>query len=479
MVTEIWVASGAYRPDRGTLNRSSSFPLLSGVAIYGGFAGTESSLVERDPALHIATLSGDLLGNDGPNFANVGDNAHHVVRAVGLDPSAVLDGFTIQGGNASDLGGDNATGGGIFIRNGDATVRNCRLRRNRASFGGAALVNTGAARFIHCMFEQNLAAVAGGAALLQPSATTDFVGCTFLANTAAFQGGALASSLNSNVMGVGCRFLGNAANGFGGGAILNSSSTLFLANCMLSGNVAASPQHGGGAIRNERGDVTLVHCTLAGNSSASAGGGVYNFLEADLTVISSILWGNVDPSGATQAAQVSPGPVAPLLAYCVVQGWDGALGGLTNFAADPLLVDADGADNLLGTLDDDLRLAGCASPAVNSGANDALPPDTFDLDADDDTLEPLPLDLAGAARVFDGRVDPGAFEWTGAGCPCGDLDRSGFASVADLALWGGCLSGPEAAFSGVACGWPSFVAGDCDRDDDVDLRDLAVFQAEF
>ncbi len=38
------------------------------------------------------------------------------------------------------------------------------------------------------------------------------------------------------------------------------------------------------------------------------------------------------------------------------------------------------------------------------------PADTYDLDGDSNTAEPLPIDLAGNARVFAGEVDMGAYE---------------------------------------------------------------------
>ena len=47
---EIWVAEGTYKPDQGTLHnlgdRASSFTLVPGVGLYGGFLGVES---KRDP----------------------------------------------------------------------------------------------------------------------------------------------------------------------------------------------------------------------------------------------------------------------------------------------------------------------------------------------------------------------------------------------------------------------------------------------
>lgn len=59
------MAEGTYKPTSGT-DRTAIFQLKSGVAVYGDFAGTESSRDERnsDPATSNTVLSGDLAGDD-------------------------------------------------------------------------------------------------------------------------------------------------------------------------------------------------------------------------------------------------------------------------------------------------------------------------------------------------------------------------------------------------------------------------------
>jgi len=112
-VTQIWIAEGTYHPtaelDPGDA-RSASFSLLDGVSLYGGFAGDETALDQRDLSARTTTLSGDLgvLNDDS-------DNAYTVVYC-GENIETTIDGFSITDGNAN---GDPAStaakysGGGI------------------------------------------------------------------------------------------------------------------------------------------------------------------------------------------------------------------------------------------------------------------------------------------------------------------------------------------------------------------------------
>jgi hypothetical protein len=110
---QIWVKAGTYKPTT-TSTRTIWHTMKTGVALYGGFAGTETMVSERNIAANVTTLTGDLLGNDNGTVANMADNAYHVVVASSVANTAILDGFSIVGGYANGLTTSNYDkGGGI------------------------------------------------------------------------------------------------------------------------------------------------------------------------------------------------------------------------------------------------------------------------------------------------------------------------------------------------------------------------------
>ena len=91
---DIWVAQGTYTPGATT---ADTFALGSDVALYGGFAGAETNVNQRNWAARETVLSGSLGG---------GVFAQHVLTK-GTGGLTVLDGFTIRdgAGGAADGGG--------------------------------------------------------------------------------------------------------------------------------------------------------------------------------------------------------------------------------------------------------------------------------------------------------------------------------------------------------------------------------------
>jgi hypothetical protein len=143
---EIWVAAGTYKPTTGT-DRTASFTLKNNVAIYGGFAGTETALNQRNIANNITILSGEI------GAAGIADNSYHVISATGnvsnpLTNSAILDGFTVVGGNANGTTGNQGNGGGVYVSGASPTLKNITFRDNSGVNGGAVFSNLSNSNFI-------------------------------------------------------------------------------------------------------------------------------------------------------------------------------------------------------------------------------------------------------------------------------------------------------------------------------------------
>jgi hypothetical protein len=365
----IWVAAGTYHPSaRSNPNnpRSARFPLTAALQLYGGFAGNETLLAQRDPALFRHTvLSGDI--------GVPGDPADNTYRLVEISAFAVagfarLDGFRITGGNAIGNGGAvlaKQTSGGFNPR---ATLYHCTIDDNRAERGGAISVeNFGVVRLVDCRVENNTAASQGGAVY-------------------SFTGGCLA---------VNTRFSGNTAGTLGGVLFADSSSEDWnvFANCLFSSNHA---DRGGVAyLRGSSftaGIATFYNCTFFANEGELSGGVLHAVTDtaapASARVFNSLLWGNTAPSGPSiQGAGLD-------VRFSDVQG---GYAGIGNVDRDPLFL-LDGLPRL-------------GSPVNDAGSNGLLVNDFLDLDGDGDLGEELPLDLLGRPRRVD---DPRTLD-TGAG----------------------------------------------------------------
>lgn len=461
--SEIWVAEGVYGPDRGAGQtqgaRDSTFRLRPGVALYGGFGGTETSRDERDPALHPTVLSGDLAQDDQPNWVNYGENAHHVVTAIGVDSTSVLDAFTIQSGYAEATAGENGAAAGVSVQNASPAISNCILRENLAHFGAALGVLPGSPRVTGCRFQGNLAwSGRGGAVYCDTGSQPAFTGCRFVHNTSqgvsgVGDGGAMFNADGAAVRLTACIFVGNVSSAYlptysNGGAICNLGDGMRVESCAFYGNQAlqagavwtartasfvntvfsGNTSLFGGGLVLFAGSALLVNCDLSRNQ-ADDGGGIAVGWHGVATIRNSILWGNIAtnaPSDFKAQVHKSDDTAVADFRYSVVQGVFTAEPGedppdSTNFPgctqSDPRFLDADGPDNWIGTEDDDLALQP-GSPAVDAAENAAVPPGTV-------------LDLAGAPRFHDDPcvvdtglglppiVDMGALEFPVSSCPGG------------------------------------------------------------
>jgi hypothetical protein len=257
------------------------------------------------------------------------------------------------------------------------------------------------------------------------AASPTLVDCTFRGNVADQYAGGLFNDGGSSSLLVNCTFGSNSTVMYGGG-IRNADSTLTLINCALAGNTADR----GGGIYSYSATAYLSNCTLYGNiaTSSYSTGGLWS-LDTDSTLANCILWANTNGSGSTsEDTQLrSTGEGTTDVQYSCIQGWSGDFGGSGNHGNDPGFEDPDGADDVLGTQDDDIRLS-AGSPCVDAGDNTAVPADTLDLDGDDDLDEPVPFDLNGCDRFID---EPGTPDTGNPGPPGPIVDMGCFEFLVD------------------------------------------------
>lgn len=261
---EVWVRAGTYKPGVG---RAATFQLAPHVAVFGGFAGSETRRDQRDWIANLTVLSGEV----GFTPEDVSDNAYHVVTGAN---DAVLDGFTITLGNAKDATPE--CGGGILNDGVSPTLRNLIFDGNLTFSSGADICNIDASPLIeHASFINSRATSSGGSygvSMLQQGGRAVLRHALFEGRGGGTRGVGEGIANEGELLITNSEFR-NLARRDGGGAIENANGaqltirdSLFEANSVSAGSVGSE----GGAIRS-RGVLRIVNSTFNHNTAGYGG----------------------------------------------------------------------------------------------------------------------------------------------------------------------------------------------------------------
>ncbi len=274
---EVWVALGVYRPTHtsGGTPREASFVLKTGVGMYGGFVGNETSRSGRDPFANPTVLSGDLNADDGPGFSNTSDNAFRVVSAIGLGEQVVFDGFVIEAGRAdgapaASIAASKDSGAALAIDGGSLLLVRCIIRRNWAAGSGAFADCGSGSTLLGCVFAENHAELGGAGVLISQNAATQFDACEFHQNTTPADGAAILSVSEIGIRLDDCVFAANTAQR-GGGVFFSPNATGLVSTCEFTDNSA----YEGGGIAALASSPVIRSCFFMGNSAGLSGGGTF------------------------------------------------------------------------------------------------------------------------------------------------------------------------------------------------------------
>jgi VCBS repeat-containing protein len=337
------------------------------------------------------TIDGDL---DDDGAADVTLDGNNISRVMAIAPGLLgieIDGLTLTKGSTTDGGGGLHIGAGSTV-----TVRNSAIMNNATTYGGGGGVYgaNAALTMINSTVSGNSSNATGGGISIVGAAST-----LTLIN----------STVSANATSVG-------ADGQGGGVYFDSSGgILTLVNSTISGNRAVAIGTSGGGLRIANATAYIYNSTIVGNTASGAGGGVT--MSATMsTLVNTVVAGNgvggmPGMNGSPLATGGSASDVSGQITRAIHSyfGTDATIatntGSLTDQGTNYLLLDPLAAAH--GHVPTHKPRYGSA--LIDAGSDGDLPADTFDIDGDGNTTEPLPIDATGHRRIS-ATVEIGAVE---------------------------------------------------------------------
>ncbi|MDO4787328.1 MAG: right-handed parallel beta-helix repeat-containing protein, partial [Fretibacterium sp.] len=287
--------------------------------------------------MNVTILTGDLDNDDVKDTSGItlswrdikGNNSAAVIRSKKCTEKAVLDGFTVTGGDGPK------DGGGMYNLSSSPRISRCTFVGNRAQANGGGMANRESSPIVeNCTFERNRAGKGGGGMFNfgRIGKTKDFVpvveGCVFSENSSELHGGGM-SSMAASPRVADSSFVGNVVSSDtnkdvrGGALYFYYDAQGEVTNSSFLGNTASTTHPksrglGGGIAVLERSHVTLSGCTFSQNRSTHCGGGFFQSVGSPIFTNCTFFRNESSKGGGLYAENggTSIPPTAPILAHC-------------------------------------------------------------------------------------------------------------------------------------------------------------------
>lgn len=334
-----------------TDDATGSFSLVDGTDLYGGFAGTETSIDERNLSENETILSGDFLNT--PDDAT--DNTNNILLAT----NGVINGLTITGGYSESfikmkgpdgsnmkpesdassvdqelldqiqgdlsmpemstdsgvnvghssptevLSGDaesTRNGAGIVVWNVSATIENVKITDCYSDKGGGMYINaTGSLEqqpiLNNVVFENCTAVSRGGALSIDMLSNPILIDCQFFNNTCESKGGTLYDDFSCSPRLYNCLFVNNTSE-VAGAMGNDGTSNPIIVSTTFTGNSAT--EEGGSLYQGtgEYNDSVVINSVISGYEGGNGQSSIFNYNECNTAVYSSIIEGGYNGTGS-------------------------------------------------------------------------------------------------------------------------------------------------------------------------------------
>jgi hypothetical protein len=374
---QIWILVGEYSfTSYYNIGSSPSLATSYPSAIYGGFAGNENAIADRQKRNNAWDYTHETILN--------GSTSTNGIFGAGGDRTMIIDGLTFTGCI-------NTAGQAVWQRP-NMTIRNCKFTNNACvSLRYYISAASKTASVSNCYFSNNTNTVTGGAEggcimanNSSAGGTYTITDCVFESNSCTASGSGASAGVKAQ--GVGnveinkCVFRNNNATAGSSSAVSLTSATSTIKNSLIYGTSVATNKV---AVYVSAGSV--INCTVVNN----LGGGAYlsNAASSTISLINNVFWGEDVKSGQISA-----------VANC--------LGNITNCAYNSLSANFIG--NIVNTVDITTTTTGLFTDPANNLWT--LASGSVLIDMGTATNAPA-TDLTGVSRPYGSGVDIGAYEF--------------------------------------------------------------------